>query len=142
MQRSHFLPACCLLVVGLTTTLVAAQDFERPPIDYSKRQPTDRVAQLLEAIKSGKQELKHDEQFGYLPAVLEALDVPRSSQMLVFSNTSLQRQRIAPRTPRAIYFSDDVYVGYCHEGDVLEISAVDPQLGANFYTIDQPASEP
>ena len=61
--------------------------------------------------------------------------------MLVFSKTSLQRHRIAPRTPRAIYFSDDVYVGCCQDGDVLEISAVDPQLGTVFYTLDQTAAE-
>jgi len=57
--------------------------------------------------------------------------------MLVFSKTSLQRHRISPRTPRAIYFNDDVYVGYCRSGEVLEISAVDPELGAVFYTLDQ-----
>ena len=57
--------------------------------------------------------------------------------MLVFSKTSFQRNRIGPRTPRALYFNDDVYVGYCQGGDVLEISAVDPQLGAVFYTLEQ-----
>ncbi len=57
--------------------------------------------------------------------------------MLVFSKTSFQRQRIAPRTPRALYFNDDVYVGYCSDGDVMEISAADPNLGAVFYTLDQ-----
>ena len=63
--------------------------------------------------------------------------MPVSSQMLVFSKTSLQRQRISPRHPRALYFNDDVYVGFCQGGDVLEISAVDPQLGTVFYTLDQ-----
>jgi hypothetical protein len=57
--------------------------------------------------------------------------------MLVFSKTSLQRNRIAPRTPRALYFGDDVYVGYCQRGKVLEVTAVDPQLGAVFYSLDQ-----
>jgi hypothetical protein len=70
-------------------------------------------------------------------ALLEALDVPVSSQTLVFSKTSLQRERIGPRTPRALYFNDDVYIGFCQHGDVLEISAADPQLGAVFYTLDQ-----
>ena len=36
-----------------------------------------------------------------------------------------------------MYFNDDVYVGFCQQGDVLEISAVDPQLGTVFYTLDQ-----
>ena len=49
----------------------------------------------------------------------------------------MQRHRISPKTPRALYFNDDVYIGYCQRGDVLEISAVDPQLGAVFYTLDQ-----
>src|SRR5207244_2703749 len=56
--------------------------------------------------------------------------------------TSLQRQRISPRTPRALYFSDDVYVGYCQGGDVLEVSAVDPKLGTVFYTVEQAAQKP
>jgi hypothetical protein len=56
---------------------------------------------------------------------------------LVFSKTSLQRHRISPRTPRALYFNDDIYLGWVQQGDVVEISAVDPQLGAVFYTLDQ-----
>src|SRR5262249_28458222 len=63
--------------------------------------------------------------------------VPVSSQTLVFSKTSLQRRRIAPRTPRALYFSDDVYVGFCRDGEVLELTAADPKLGAVFYTLNQ-----
>jgi hypothetical protein len=30
-----------------------------------------------------------------------------------------------------------VYVGFCQAGNVLEVSAVDPQLGAVFYTLEQ-----
>lgn len=80
---------------------------------------------------------ERDRGLGYLRSLLEALDVPVSSQVLVFSKTSLQRDRIGPRTPRAIYFNDDVYVGYCRDGEVLEISAADPILGTAFYTLDQ-----
>ena len=65
-----------------------------------------------------------------------------SSQMLVFSKTSLQRDRIAPRTPRALYFNDDVYIGFCRLGEVMEVSVADPKLGTVFYTLDQePAGE-
>ena len=33
---------------------------------------------------------------------------------------------------------DTLYrVGYCQDGDVLEIPAVDPELGTVFYTLDQ-----
>src|SRR5690606_38183441 len=74
---------------------------------------------------------------GYLKPLLEELEISINSQTLVFSKTSLQRQRIAPATPRALYFNDDVYVGYCQDGEVLEIAAVDADLGAVFYAIDQ-----
>ena len=73
--------------------------------------------------------------------MLRELQVPVSSQMLVYSKTSLQRNRITPRTPRALYFSDDAYVGYCNSGDVLEFSAIDPQLGTVFYTLEQDADK-
>ncbi|MBY0232821.1 MAG: hypothetical protein K2W96_26360 [Gemmataceae bacterium] len=61
--------------------------------------------------------------------------------MLVFSKTSLQRRRISPRTPRALYFTDEVSVGYCQGGDVLEIAAADPVLGTAYYTLAQDAEK-
>src|SRR5262249_45094640 len=89
-------------------------------------------------LDRGQVKLAFDEKFGYLPALLRELHAPQSSQMLVFSKTSLQRDRIAPRTPRALYFGDDVYVGYCQRGKVLEVTAVDPQRGGVSYS---PAQE-
>ena len=41
---------------------------------------------------------------------LKALDIPVSSQTLVFSENSLQRSHINKATPRAIYFNDTVAV--------------------------------
>lgn len=121
----------------LASQTAMAQEFEQEPIRYSQSQPDNRVSQLIERVNAGKTKLAHEEHFGYLRSLLAALEVPLESQMLVFSKTSLQRHRIAPRTPRALYFNDDVYIGFCQQGDVLEISAVDPQLGAVFYTLDQ-----
>ena len=40
-----------------------------------------------------------------------------------------------------MYFNDDVYVGWVQNGDVVEISAADPQLGAVFYTLRQEQAE-
>lgn len=113
------------------------QEFEREPIAYNTRTPDNRVSKLIGDLQSGKRALNHEPHFGYLRSLLSELEVPQSSQMLVFSKTSLQRQRISPRTPRALYFSDDTYVGYCQSGEVLEISTVDDSLGAVFYTLDQ-----
>ena len=69
--------------------------------------------------------------------MLRALKVPVASQGLVFSKTSLQLDRIAPWTPRAIYFNDDVYVGWVQHGPIMEVATADPKLGAVFYTLDQ-----
>ena len=39
-----------------------------------------------------------------------------------------------------MYFNDDVAIGFCRQGDVLEIAAADPNLGTVFYTLDQEPS--
>jgi hypothetical protein len=68
---------------------------------------------------------------------LEHLQIPKSSQSLVFSKSSAQLFFISPETPRAIYFNDAVYVGYVPHGGVMEIASLDPQLGPVFYSMDQ-----
>jgi hypothetical protein len=126
-----------LAFLALPAVTRADDDFERAPVHYSKATPNNPVARLQAQLDAGKAQLAFHKDLGYLPAVLKALQVPESSQMLVFSKTSLQRTRISPKSPRALYFSDDMYVGFCQAGQVLEISAVDPTLGAVFYTLDQ-----
>mgnify|MGYP003381447412 CR=1 FL=1 len=133
------LPTLILLLMNSTSAVAfqAVDEFEKEPILYSTSTPGNRVEELKAAIESGQRTLQKTPEFGYLPDLLKALEVPVESQTLVFSKTSLQMRRISPRTPRAIYFNDDVYVGFCQSGDVLEISAVDPKLGTVFYAIDQ-----
>jgi hypothetical protein len=121
--------------------MLRGDEFEREPINYSAATPDNPVSVLLSELAAQDKRLEFDERLGYLPALLDALRVPASSQSLVFTKTSLQRSRISPRTPRAIYFNDDVYVGYCHLGDVLEISVADADLGTVFYTLDQQQAE-
>ncbi|MBL8850767.1 MAG: hypothetical protein JNG89_13890 [Planctomycetaceae bacterium] len=116
---------------------LAADDYDQPPISYSTAEPHNTVEVVRQQLDAGAAALAYDDDFGYLPSLLNALHVPVESQMFVYSQTSLQRGRISPRTPRAIYFNDDVYIGYCHRGGIIEISAVDPQLGAVFYTLGQ-----
>lgn len=118
-----------------------AQDFEREPILYTTAPTDNMVSRLQTRVASGEVRLVAEDGRGYLPSLLKELNVPVSSQTLVFSKTSLQRNRISPRTPRALYFNDDVYIGFCRHGEVLEISAVDPGLGAVFYTLSQEASD-
>ncbi|MEZ5364629.1 MAG: hypothetical protein R2748_20400 [Bryobacterales bacterium] len=110
---------------------------EHPAIDYWSAEPDDAIARLQRRLESGEATLEHDARFGYLPAVLEALDVPVSSQILVFSKTSFQAVRIFPRMPRAIYHNDTISVGWVRSGDVVEVASLDPKLGVVFYTLDQ-----
>jgi hypothetical protein len=135
----------CLLVVTHACGVLAplrADDLDREPINYKKAKPNNIVADLQRRLDDGKAKLKQTEDHGYLRSVLRELDVPLSSQVLVFSKTSFQRERITPKTPRALYFNDEVYVGFCLRGDVLEFSAADSQLGTAFYTLDQDPNEP
>lgn len=127
-------PVTVLMLLAATGT---AQDFEQAPISYSQSQPENRVSKLIARVNSGEVKLDYHDQSGYVAALLKELEIPVSSQVLVFSKTSLQRHKITPHTPRALYFNDDTYVGYCKNGDVLEISTADPKLGAVFYTLSQ-----
>jgi hypothetical protein len=136
MARAKTIAAAVLMVTACVHP-AAADDFDAPPIRYSASTPDNPISRLQARLDAGKSKLTYDDHFGYLRALLDELKVPHSSQMLVFSKTSLQRQRIAPATPRSLYFNDDAYVGFCQAGDVLEISAVDPQLGTVYYTLDQ-----
>ena len=114
-----------------------AADLDAPPILYATAKDNNPISKLQESLKSGKTQLRFDPGWGYLPSLLKALEVTVSSQMLVFSKTSLQRNRISPNTPRGLYFNDEIYLGFCHSGEVLEVSVADPQLGTAFYTLEQ-----
>jgi len=126
---------------GSPLAVASNDEFEQAPINYSQSTPDNPVSRLQAGLEAGDVQLHYDAERGYLESLLNELDVPVESQMLVFSKTSLQRSRITSRTPRAIYFNDDVYVGFCQSGDVLEISAVDPKLGTVFYTLEQQAPD-
>jgi hypothetical protein len=125
------------LTIAWGNSAQGIDQFELPPIEYSQAEPNNRITALARAIEHQEIEFRYEPGFGYLRDLLKYLEIGDDTQMLVFSKTSMQRNRISPRTPRAIYFNDDSYVGYCQGGNVLEIAAADPQLGAVFYTIDQ-----
>ncbi|HEY7156785.1 MAG TPA: hypothetical protein VH575_22645 [Gemmataceae bacterium] len=125
-----------LLFIGLAMP-ARAVDLDRDPINYSSADAHNAVERLQQRLDEGQAKLDYEDDHGYLRSLLRELKVPQSSQMLVFSKTSLQRQRINPRTPRAIYFGDEAYVGYCQKGDLIEVTAEDPQLGPVFYSLSQ-----
>jgi hypothetical protein len=132
-----------LLLAAVSAPAVRGADIDLEPIRYSQSAADNAVSRLQQRIDAGQVRLAYEPTFGYLRSLLRELRVPESSQMLVFSKTSFQRHRITPRSPRAVYFGDEAYVGYCRHGEVLEVAAVDPQLGAVFYTLPQePADRP
>lgn len=142
--RGYLVATGLCFVAGSIFTSKAAigqGTFEGPTIDYLNAEVDDAVVKLMARIEAGETKLIHDKEHGYLKSLLSELDIPIDSQTLVFSKTSLQLQRITPRRPRALYFNDDVYVGYCQNGDVLEIAATDARQGATFYTLEQDVDE-
>lgn len=134
-------PVC----MGLVSTGMGA-DFQGAthlvPIDedtinYSAATPHNAISELQRRIDSGEVKLQFDPKFGYLPSLLKELKVPASSQMLVFSKTSLQRERISPKNPRSLFYNDDVYIGYIPGAPLTELSVADSKLGGVFYSIEE-----
>lgn len=140
-SRGRGLSALLLGLVFLVSSRASAQEIESEPIKYSASTPRNAVSRLESRLAAATAKLDFEPAHGYLKSLLQALDVPTSSQVLVFSKTSFQRERISPRTPRAIYFNDEVMVGYCLHGPVMEISTADELLGTAYYTLDQSQDE-
>jgi hypothetical protein len=145
--------AAALAVVAATTaaTIVVDAQFadsfvasrDVPEIAYSKAPVANRVSELNDRLSDGRAKLSFDERSGYLRSVLDALQVPVESQIATFSKNSFQADLIDRRNPRALYFSDDVAVGWVRGADLLEIAAHDPKQGGVFYTLQQkPAARP
>jgi hypothetical protein len=136
----RFRPTLSLSLVAALTgfapglVFAAEENYENPPIAYSRTTPEDAITRLQNRLaETGMPDA--DDEKEILRLLLAELDVPISSQLLVFSRTSLQRDRISPTNPRAIYYSDTCYVGWV-PGGLIEITAIDPQLGPTFYAID------
>ena len=110
-------------------------EYELPPTLYSTTEPENLISRLQARIDGGELQLLGDQEQDTLRRCLEALGVSVDTQVLVFSKTSLQRNRIHPASPRALYFSDDTYVGWV-PGGLLEIATTDPKLGLVFYRLD------
>lgn len=115
--------------------------FDEDLIGYGKTRDTNAISRLQERIDRGASVLSKDAKGSLLPAILQELGVSTASQVLVFSKTSFQRDRIGPANPRALYFNDFVYVGHVPGSPILEFTAVDPTLGAVFYTLDESSSQ-
>ena len=96
-----------IAIATLAAVLRAAQP--TPP-------PSDALTRLASQLERGETTLEYKERVGYLPSLLDKLDVNIDSQTLVFSKTSLQQAIINPKNPRALYFNDEVSVGHVPGG--------------------------
>ena len=120
--------------VAITESL----DFRTAPIDYLGHDVNDCFARIKSQVDGGKTDLKPRESSGYLLDLLKTLNISVDSQTLVFSRSSLQEKLINPKNPRALYFNDEIAVGWIPGAPVIEIAAQDPAKGVVFYTVDQP----
>ena len=119
-----------------TTSIWVSRD--HPAIQYSTRPTRDAIVKLNESLEKGSVTLEFDSlPRGYLASVLKAFDITPASQTLVFSENSLQRDHISRETPRAVYFNDNVAVGWAKGADTIEATVLDATQGIQFYTIRQ-----
>jgi len=109
-------------------------------IDLGEGKCPPAINRLAVALADGSR-LTLDDQWGYLPAVLERLEVSPDSQTLVFSKTSFQTQQIWPDRPRAIYFNDDCYVAWVRGGETIEFAVADVEQGARFFMLKPPSEK-
>ena len=99
--------------------------------------PTNMIEALQQRLDSGAMTLAYaDDGHGYLQALLKTFDIPRTSQVLVFSGGSLQFDRISQKTPRALYYRDDISVGTVQDGRFIEIIVSDRDTDLAYYTLD------
>jgi|HubBroStandDraft_6_1064221.scaffolds.fasta_scaffold250449_1 hypothetical protein len=130
----------CMLGV---CTVCRAQEYlpaisvDHPAIQYSQGPLDDPVTRLAKQLQNGTMKLEsRGDASGYLASLLEHLGIKIDSQALVFSKTSFQAPTISPSNPRAIYFSDDVAVGYVRGGEGFEVAGTDSKQGAIFYAFN------
>ena len=78
--------------IALAAVLAVAASRAEEPQD-----PDDPIARLDRQLQKGETTLQYRPGWGYLESVLEHLDVKVDSQILVFSKTSFQAERIGPK---------------------------------------------
>lgn len=141
MNAHWFFLIGCAASFLLPASKCVADEFEYLPIRYSASTPNNRVSQFQSQLDASIAKLEYEPQFAYLRGDLKAPSIPVESQVQVYSKTILQVQRISRDTPRAIYFNDAMCLGFCQNGNVFQVSIADSQLGAVFYTLEQPRNK-
>jgi hypothetical protein len=137
MKRGILFLFAAMLAVPAAEAAKRLRDFEKPPHNYWQRAPQDQFTKIKADLESGKVKLDRTSEKAFVVSLLAALDISPATQTLVYSTTSLQLSRISPRNPRAIFFNEDVYVGWVPRGQI-EIASIDPALGGIYYIFNIP----
>ncbi len=109
MSPHHLLLSVALSAIFLGSSWAEeskAKRFSEPPHNYFTRQPRDAFSVWSERFQKGEEKLDLSSERARLGSLLKALDVPETSQLLVYSATSLQAGLIRPSNPRALYFNE------------------------------------
>ena len=148
MRSTTSIVTGALLLLGLiAVSSVAGQrggafraSRDHPAIQYTDGVVDNAIEDLNRRLEEGTAALAFGGRSGYLRSVLEALEVPAESQVLVFSPTSFQEDYIDFDNPRAVFFRDDVALGWVRGADVIELAAQDRRQGTIFYSLEQTPS--
>lgn len=136
-----FLTAAILLAFGTGTSRAQFfNDSYEPPHNYLKREGTDAMSVLIRQAAEGAHSFGTETGLPLLEKLLHDLDVPVSSQVVLFSRTSLQKDLVSPENPRAIYFDDNIYLAWM-PGGKIEVNSFDPDAGGLFY-FEEPPEKP
>lgn len=131
-MRIFVLGFLALLAGCLSATAQYFNDHDSPPHFYRTAEMGDPMTLFLKDVEGGKKELPGESGKVLVEYLLKEMDVAPESQVMVFSKTSLQKGEISPGNPRALYFNEEVYIGWMPGGRV-EIASFDPNLGPVFY---------
>ena len=148
MRSTTSIVTGALLLLGLiAVSSVAGQrggafraSRDHPAILYTDGVVDNAIEDLNRRLEEGAAALDFGGRSGYLRSVLEALEVPAESQVLVFSPTSFQEDYIDFDNPRAVFFRDDVALGWVRGAEVIELAAQDRRQGTIFYSLEQTPS--
>ena len=112
-----------------------------PAISYSTAPVNNVIERLNRRLEDGSARLTFEGRSGYLRSAVDALNLPVDSQLLVFSQASLQGRLVNPSNPRALFFDDHVVLAWVRDGELLEVAAHDERQGVVFYSLEQPPAE-
>jgi len=142
--RTILAAGLCLYLLGVVSASISAQragafkgSTDDPAIKYSTAPLNNIVEGVNKKIQAGALQLAFEGRGGFLRSALDALQIPADSQLLVFSRASLQGKQIDEQSPRALYFNDQVALGWVRDGSIIEVAAHDESAGVVFYTLDQ-----